>query len=199
MEIVTPSRILIIQGHPDSSATHFCHALAQAYREAAAQAGHAVKEIAVAKLEFPLLRTKQEFENSAPPEPIRDAQDLILWAQHIVIIYPLWLGCMPALLKGFLEQTLRPQFTAIKPHAGSPGKKRLIGKTARIVVTMGMPAFFYRWYFRAHGLKNLQRNILSFCGIKPLGATLIGMIEGRDDAYRQTWLRKMAALGAKSG
>lgn len=31
----------------------------------------------------------------------------ILWADHIVFLYPLWLGHMPALLQAFLEHALR--------------------------------------------------------------------------------------------
>ncbi|MFP5404050.1 MAG: flavodoxin family protein, partial [Gammaproteobacteria bacterium] len=35
------TRILLLQGHPDALQTHFCHALADAYAEGAAAAGHA--------------------------------------------------------------------------------------------------------------------------------------------------------------
>ena len=59
---------------------------------------------------------------------------------------------------------------------------------------MGMPAFVYRWYFRAHSLKSLERNILKFCGIKPIRESLIGMVEGKP-AHREKWLGKMRALG----
>lgn len=187
--------ILIIQGHPDSTGEHYGHALARAYREAALHAGHAVQEIDVAALEFPLLRSKQDFEDSVPPDAILDAQALIAWAGHIVIFYPLWLGSMPALLKGFLEQVFRPGFAATEAEQGMPWKKKLSGRTARIVVTMGMPALFYRWYFRAHSLKSLERNILGFCGIKTVGESLIGLVEASNDAARKKWLGKMQSFG----
>ena len=32
------------------------------------------------------------------------------WAEHLVFLFPLWLGDMPAVLKGFLEQLMRPGF-----------------------------------------------------------------------------------------
>lgn len=35
--------------------------------------------------------------------------------------------------------------------------RRILVQRARIVISMGMPAFVYRWYFRAHGLKSLRR------------------------------------------
>ena len=38
--------------------------------------------------------------SAEPPADIRAAQDDIRWAEHVVLIYPLWLGTMPALLKG---------------------------------------------------------------------------------------------------
>ncbi len=40
---------------------------------------------------------------------------------------------------------------------------------------MGMPALVYRWYFRAHSVRSLERNILGFVGIAPVNETLIGL------------------------
>lgn len=56
------------------------------------------------------------------------------------------------------------------------GIKGLQGRSARIVVTMGMPSTVYRWFFRAHSLKALKRNILDFIGIAPIRHTIVGMI-----------------------
>jgi len=112
-----------------------------------------------------------------------------------VIVYPLWLGCMPALLKAFFEQTLRPGF-AIKPERNSLDAGLLHGKSARIIVTMGMPAAIYRFYFRAHSLKSLERNILRFCGIGPISHCIIGSIEAIGQAKREAWLRRIESLGA---
>lgn len=186
--------ILIIQGHPDLRRTHFGHALAEAYTSGAEQAGHEVKRTEIATLDFPILRTKEDFETGAPPDAIREAQGAIRWADHLVMVYPLWLGEMPALLKAFLEQVFRPGF-AMAHETGRMPKKLLRGKSARIVVTMGMPAFLYRWYFGAHGLKNLKRCILKSAGITPIKDTLIGMVEDGDEAKRERWLDKMRALG----
>jgi putative NADPH-quinone reductase len=188
-------RITIIQGHPDPDGRHFGHALAQAYREGAEAAGHEVRLVEVAKLDFPLLRTQDDFDHGTPPDAIRPAQEAIAWADHLVILYPLWLGDLPALLKGFLEQVLRPEFAFTKTAPDRPAKKRLTGRSARVVVTMGMPAFAYRWFYRAHSLRNLERNILKFCGIGPVRSSLIGMVEAGDGRQRAKWLVKMCGLG----
>jgi putative NADPH-quinone reductase len=187
-------RIAILQGHPDPAGGHFIHALARAYEDAAREAGHEVKRIDVARLEFALLHNAQEWEWKAPSEAIASAQQALAWADHIVILYPLWLGDMPALLKGFFEQVLRPGFAIGKAAPGRLWKKMLKGRSARVVVTMGMPAFFYRVWYRAHSLKSLKRNILEFCGIAPVRSTVIGMVEGRADA-RDVWLTRLAVMG----
>ena len=188
-------RILIIQGHPDFQAGHFCHALANEYAKGCGDGGHEVQRIEVAQLEFPLLRTKEEFEKGAPPVSIVQAQEAVEWANHLVILYPLWLGSMPALLKAFFEQVFRPGFAFEYGQEGRLPKKRLTGKSARIVVTMGMPAFVYRWFFFAHSLKSLERNILGFAGIGPIRATLIGSIENMKEPQRLGWLDEMRGLG----
>jgi len=131
--------IAIIQGHPDVTQHHFGHALAEAYAKGATAAGHEVRMIDVAKLDFPWLRSKQEWEHSEPPPAITTAQKTIAWADHLVVCYPLWLGGMPAILKGFFEQVARPGFALAPVDSNQMWHKLLKGKSARIVVTMGMP------------------------------------------------------------
>jgi len=192
---MTGQRILLIQGHPDAVAPHLCHTLAEAYTEGAQAAGHEVRRIDVARLDFELLRSQQAWEQGVLPASLQPAQDDIAWAQHLVLFFPLWLGDMPALLKGFLEQVARPGF-AFTAEGNNPfGRKGLAGRSARVVVTMGMPALVYRWYFRAHSLKSLERNILGFVGIAPVNETLIGMVDKLGEAGVKKWQGKMRALG----
>lgn len=188
-------RILIVQGNPDPSVQRFDHALAQAYAEGAGAGGHEVRSIEVGAIGFPLLRTRAEWEADTAPDDIVAAQESLLWADHLVLVYPLWLGTMPALLKGFLEQVLRPRYVSGEESEGTG--RRLRGRSARVVVTMGMPGLVYRWYFGAHSLKSLERNILRFAGIRPVRASVVGSVEG-GAARRERWLGKMRALGARA-
>jgi putative NADPH-quinone reductase len=192
-----PKRVVIIQGHPDPQGGHFCHALAGAYEQSARAAGHEVKNIPVAKLDFPVLRTKEDWDRDSPLPEVRQAQQDILWAGHLVIIYPLWLGAMPALLKAFFEQVFRPSLVSEPGRRGDIFSKPLKGRTAHIVITMGMPALAYRWYFGAHSLKSFERNVLRFVGIKPVRDSLIGMVEGTASRH-QHWLARMQAFGERA-
>jgi putative NADPH-quinone reductase len=188
-------RIALIQGHPDPAGGHLCNGLADAYVGGATEAGHEVRIVEVATLPFQLLRTKAEFDHGKVPPALAEAQQAIGWAEHLVFVYPLWLGGMPALLKGFLEQVARPGF-AFEMKPGQRPRKGLRGKSARVIITMGMPTVVYRWYFGAHGLKSLQKSILSFVGIKPMRATLIGLVETMSAQSRQKWLARVRELGA---
>ncbi|MBA2960856.1 MULTISPECIES: NAD(P)H-dependent oxidoreductase [Ramlibacter] len=193
------TRILLLQGHPDADSRHLCHALAASYAQGALSGGHEVRTVDVAALAFPLLRSQREWEQGALPEGLAEAQRLIGWAEHIVLFFPLWLGDMPAVLKGFLEQVARPGF-AFK-HEGQRttfSRKGLTGRSARVVVTMGMPAVVYRWYFRAHSVKSLERNILGFVGIAPVKETLVGGVGELDPATAGQWLARLQALGIKA-
>jgi putative NADPH-quinone reductase len=190
------ARVLVLNAHPDPSPERFCAALADSYALGAADSGAEVRRIELGKLQFELLRSAQEHEHGTLPDALVEAQEAIAWASHILIVFPLWLGTMPALLKGFLEQVLRPGFAYRVTNPKRPGTVRLLnGRSVRLVVTMGMPAFFYRFFYRAHGIRLLKRNILLFVGMGPVRTSLIGVVDGLSAKQRQVWLDRMAKLG----
>jgi putative NADPH-quinone reductase len=187
-------RIVLIQGHPDPDAARFCRALANSYAAGATASVHEVRQIMVAELEFPLLRTQEDFEKGAPPESIRAAQETLAWAEHWVIIYPLWLGDLPALLKGFFEQIGRPGFAFRYRAKGFP-EKLMTGRSARVVVTMGMPSLLYRFFYFSHSLRSFVRNLLKFVGIGPIRTTLIGGVGNLAPEQAKVWLSTLERLG----
>lgn len=169
-------KILVIDAHPDPAPEHFVHALAAQYAAAAGAAGHLVQVVRLSELQFPWLRNAAEFA-ARPSGTISSQQQHWSWADHVVILYPLWLGSMPALLKAYLEQVMRPGFAYTYGKKTALPRKLLTGKTAHIVVTMGMPSLFYRLYYRSHSVRSLTRNILGFVGFKPVKVSLIGNVE----------------------
>ena len=136
---------------------------------------------------------------SAVTPGIKSAQLAISRAHHIVLFFPLWLGHMPAQLKGFLEQVMRPGFSFQKGGGIPFANKALTGRSARVVVTMGMPAMMCRWYFRAHSVKSLEPDILGFTGISPMHETLIGRVGQLTDAAAKKWLVKPQQMGREAG
>lgn len=192
-----PRNIAIIQGHPDPAGGRLCHALAKAYAEGAVEAGHAVSRVEIAQIDFPLLRSQTEFQSGVLPPSLAAARDGLVAADHIVFVFPLWLGTMPALVKAFLEQVMRPGVAFEYQKNGMP-KKLLAGRSARLVVTMGMPVAAYRWFFFEHGLRGLERNVLHFVGIRPIRESLFGMVENASESRRRGWLHRMKEMGKKA-
>ena len=99
------SRILIVDGHPDPEPHCFVHGLANAYAEGAAPA-HRVRRIEIAKLDFPLIRSRHAWMDLDPPPAIAEAQQAIRWAEHIVFLYPLAVAFDQMAVFGFVEMVL---------------------------------------------------------------------------------------------
>ena len=88
-------RILVLDGHPDPDPARFGHALAASYSAGAAGMGHVVHRTNLSDLDFPVLQSRSDWEEGATSTDILALQDQLAWAEHIVILYPLWLGKCP--------------------------------------------------------------------------------------------------------
>ncbi len=188
-------RILILDGHPDPANERFIHALAAAYREGAQEGGHEVVLVRAADLTFPLLRSQHDYEHELPVASVETCQNALNWATHVVILFPLWLGAMPALLKALLEQAFRPGFAFSNESSGRWPVKFQNRKSARLIVTMGMPAPLYRWFYLSHGVANLRRNVLRFSGFSVVRSMFIGSIGSMDKQRARRCLDKVRDLG----
>lgn len=187
--------ILVIIGHPDPES--YCSALAHAYMEGAKGKATQIRTIDLSQISFdPNLkygyRKRTELEDD-----LKEAQDLIRWADHLVIVYPTWWGTMPAILKGFFDRVLLPGF-AYKYREGSPlWDKLLTGKTAHVMVTMDTPSWYNRLIYWQAGHLVMKRNILKFCGIKPVRVTEISGVNAAAEEKRRKWLEKVKQLGER--
>lgn len=188
-------RILVINGHPDPTEVHFCHALADDYLAGAAEGGHEHRRLDLAQVDVPYLRSRREWESTPLPATLARGADLVAWADHLVFIFPLWLGTMPALVKAFLEHTLRPlPGTPMGPELIP--RERLGGKSARVIVTMGRAGGLYSLWPRPPGIREMEHGILRACGASPVEATLIASVEG-DPAGRDKARALVRELGWK--
>lgn len=187
--------ICIINGHPDASSEHFVPALADAYARGARAAGHEVSRIDIGTLPVDFLHNQAEFDTPPDMEIVGERGKLAA-ADHLVLVFPLWLGCMPARLKAFMEQLARDGFLleTTSDGAGWPAQK-MKGKSARIIVTMGMPGFAYRFMFGAHSVKGVERGMLRISGFKPVRHTILGGAEAAGAAGRAKMLHKVEKLG----
>jgi putative NADPH-quinone reductase len=185
--------ILIIHGHPDKES--FSTALFDAYKKGAVASGAIVKEIIISDLQFnPNLGMGYRKRTELEPN-LLDAQEKIKWATHLVWIYPVWWGSLPALLKGFIDRVFLPGFAFQKRENSVWWDKLLIGKSARIISTLDQPAWYYWLVYREPSNNAMKKLTLQFCGIHPVKVTSIGPLRLSKEAYRLNWLKKIEQLG----
>ncbi|MGF9906180.1 NAD(P)H-dependent oxidoreductase [Brevibacillus porteri] len=187
--------ILVIIGHPDPES--YSSALAHAYMKGAASKAAQIRTIDLSQISFdPNLkygyRKRTELEDD-----LKEAQDLIRWADHLVIVYPTWWGTMPAILKGFFDRVLLPGFAYKYREGSSLWDKLLTGKTAHVIVTMDTPSWYNRLIYWQAGHLVIKRNILKFCGIKPVKVTEISGVNASAEEKRKKWLEKVKQLGER--
>lgn len=185
-------RVLVVDAHPRGGS--FCTALAKAYAEEARGAGAEVDELVLRDLRFDLL-LREGPGGAQPLEPdLERAQALLRAAEHLVLVYPIWWGTYPALLKGFIDRTLLPGF-AFKYHARGQGWDRLLaGRSARVISTMDWPPLAFRFLLGGPAHKAMGRATLGFCGVKPVRFTDVGSVKASTPARREAWLAKARAL-----
>lgn len=188
-------KILVINGNPDKESLNTI--LADAYIKGARQSGAQVKLVNLADLEFePVLKHGYRQRTELEPDLVAIQKD-ILEANHLVFIYPTWWGTYPALLKGFFDRVFLPKY-AFSYRENSPmWDKLLTGRSARVIVTMDTPAWYYKLVFRQPGHHSIKRCILGFCGIKPVRITTFDQVKSSTEKRRDKWIKETEELGRR--
>ena len=182
-------RIYLLLGHPDSDS--FNGALAEAYEAKARAAGHDVRRQNLGDMQFdPILwygyHTVQELE----PD-LLEAQRNIMWCDHWVIIYPIWWGSIPALLKGFFDRALSAGF-AYRYHETDPMWDGLLtGRTAQVITTSDAPRIWTFLAYRNSDLGTVKYATLRFCGVKPVKVTRLDRMKDATLEERQLYLDRV--------
>lgn len=188
-------RILIINGHPDKESYNY--ALSQAYRNGASRTNAEIKEINIRELHFsPNLKFGYRKRTELEPDLLK-AQEKLKWANHIIWVYPIWWGSVPAIMKGFLDRVLLPGFAFNKRPNSLWWDKLFTGKTARIICTLDQPGWYYKLVYGKPSHNAMKKLTLNYIGVKSVKITTIGPIRLSQDKFRAKWLRKIERLGEK--
>ncbi len=191
-------KIFILLGHPDK--VGMCNAITDTYEQSARASGHTVERLNIGEMHFdPILhqgyRARQELE----PDLVR-FQELIVWADHVVIVHPVWWVGMPAILKGLFDRAWLPgsafRYMRLKSGVRSIFWHRLYrGKTARVIITSGTAPLLVR-LLPGNVNAQLKWGILWFAGFST-HTTWFGPAESTPEERKARWLAKVARLGAR--
>jgi len=126
------------------------------------------------------------FMGKETPSDVKKYQDMLAWSEHITVVYPMWWGQMPAILKGFMDRVFANGFAY---NYGEQGPEGLLGgRTAQIYVLTGTP----NEYYKENGMHDAQERVISngvfgFCDIDA-AITFFGNIAMGSDELRKGYL-----------
>ncbi len=140
----------------------------------------------------PVLKASDMSPEVDTPKDIQAYQELIKWADHLSVVYPLWWGQMPAILKGFIDRV----FTNGMAYSFGPkGPEGLLtGRTARVIINTGTPDAYYA----EDGMHDAQVRInnaglFGFCGIATQ-VTFFGDVAMGSDNLLKGYLKQLDSL-----
>jgi putative NADPH-quinone reductase len=183
-------KILIINGHPIKGS--FNEAIVESYKKGALENKNEIKQINIGETKLEnYLRYNHYDKSTSVGEDIKDMQKDITWADHLVIVHPVWWGGMPAILKCFFDTVFESGF-AFRYKSGSPMPEKLLkGKTAHIITTLDTPIFIYKYLFGAPSVNQLKSRILKFCGISPVKVNYFGPTTSSTEEERKVFIEKI--------
>lgn len=186
-------KILVLDGNPKPNS--YCHHLGDLY-ECEAREYFNIKRINLSSMEFnPSLDHGYDTVQALEPCLV-DFQQSILWADHIVIVMPIWWGGTPAKLKGLFDRTFLPDFS-FRYEEDNPLQVPLLkGKTSRIIITMDAPSDYLEEQ-ATPAVAQLNTFTLQFCGVESAGINLFGSIISASDENKSDWEGIIKDLGSK--
>ena len=109
------------------------------------------------------------------------------WAEHIVMIFPIWWMTMPAMMKGFIDKVIFPGI-AYRMEGG-----RLIStladlKQVTVISTMNTPADIYESRFGNSLEGSLIKGTFNQIGIHDVRWISLNMVKQSGDEKRWLWL-----------
>lgn len=184
--------VLVIMGHPRKDS--YCAVLATEYIRGAREAGVKVEGLTLADMQFEKNVTVPSPQYQHSEDDILKARELILWADHLVFVFPTWWGSFPALLKAFLDRVFTPGFAfrEVQPDAFD---KLLSPRSAQLITTMDTPVLVDRLFNGAPAVKALTNATLKFCGVKPVRKMLLSPIKHATNEQKQQWLQAVYQKG----
>jgi len=185
-------RVLVLAANPKKDS--FVNYLAEVYARSAGE-NHEVQLLKISDMEFNL-DLSDGYENARFMEaPLTSFQSALSWCEHLVIFTPIWWGSVPAKLKGLIDRTLLPGFAFQYKKGNLIPQKLLKGKTARIVMTMDTPPWYYFLIQGAPAIKELKTATLKFVGFNSVKSKMFGPVISSTKESRSKWVNGVSKLG----
>lgn len=184
---------LVLNGHPLSPS--FSGAIAERYSQTLDEKGITVRRLDLAGMTVPELTTRKPGQEEMTGD-VRAFWDAMEWADHVVMVHPLWWGSMPAKLKALFDISLQSgKAYRYRANASLP-QGLLAGRSARLVVTSDTPHWFMASIYANAHFRTVSNQILKFIGLKPVRISHLSVVRGATPAQLETLLARIAKAAA---
>ncbi|MCB9809366.1 NAD(P)H-dependent oxidoreductase [Candidatus Peribacteria bacterium] len=184
------SEVLILTCHSDPKS--LCYKNASLLRARAEYLGYSVTQVEA--MDFPVLRLRGEGVNT---DAFDDMAERLTRVRHLVLCYPMWNYSAPAMVKNWLDATLRAeQHFYFNSHGVPVGL--IPHLRVHLIHTTGGP----RWYYRLFSSNNLSRKLIQrifrMCGVprRQVHERLLGSmarLEGQSlERHLQQWFGELS-------
>lgn len=179
---------LIVFTHPNQKS--FGKAIAETVLKASAEKGFNIKIKDLYEEGFNPVLGSSDFEafgSGRIPADIKVEQDLIVWADVISFVYPVWWTGLPAILKGYIDRVYSYGFAYEYKNGAVNGL--LKGKRVRLFSTTGTPDSVYDLNGMYKSMMQTQDDgIFRISGIDDVEHLFFGAVPYVDDSTRKRYL-----------
>lgn len=168
----------------------------ETYIQEAKKFGNEVKVLNIHDLNIEYLKFNNELPDLTLTDELKQAQENILWANQIVLIYSVWCIGLPAKLKAFIERVFQKD---ILVKYGKFGPEPVLkDKTMVVIQSYSMPYFFMKYFYGDIPFKMLKVIFSSWCGFKIEKRFDFDIIDNVSEKQRQKWLNEIKKFVAKT-
>lgn len=190
---------LIVFNHPYGGS--FCGAILAAVEKGLKEGGHKCRVINLDQDNFdPVMRSKDllAFVGAgraggnaldAIDDQVREYKEYLEWAEHLVMIFPVWWMTTPAMTKGFIDKVIFPAIA----YDMKDGRlvSRLSLRKVTVITTMNTPADIYRDVFGNPLEGSLIKGTFRQIGIENIEWTSLNEVKQVSRERREAWLEEI--------
>ena len=190
---------LIVFNHPYGGS--FCGAILAAVERGLKTGGHKCRVINLDQDDFdPVMRSKDllafvgagragKDALDAIDDQVREYKEHLEWAEHLVMIFPIWWMTTPAMTKGFIDKVIFPAIA----YDMKDGRlvSRLSLRKVTVITTMNTPADIYREVFGNPLEGSLIKGTFRQIGIENIEWTSLSEVKQVSRGQREAWLEEI--------
>ncbi len=185
--------VKIIYAHPYEGS--YNKAILDSVTAGLKEAGHSIDLLDICKDDFNPVMTEEDLkaasQKTVVDPKVLEYQGRIEKVNHLVIIFPVWFECMPAILKGYFDKV----FSNGWAYKSVEGKNQPVGQltylNATVITTMGVPKFVYNLFLNNALQGVLIKGALKFCGVQKVKWIKLCSVQTVPGEKRTKWLKEI--------